>query len=44
LTTATSQYNGEAIAWPLLFDEQYNDKPALRGYADALLGTACTNL
>ena len=39
-----TQFNGEKIAWPLLFDEQYNDKPALRGFADGLLGTACTNL
>jgi endo-1,4-beta-xylanase len=44
LTTATSQYNGQALAWPLLFDNSYNDKPALRGFADGLLGTACTNL
>jgi endo-1,4-beta-xylanase len=43
LTTATSQYGGQAIAWPLLFDNSYNDKPALRGFADGLLGSACTN-
>jgi len=42
LTTATSQYKGQALAWPLLFDNSYNDKPALRGFADGLLGTACT--
>jgi len=29
--------------WPLLFDGQYHDKPALRGVADALTGQACTN-
>lgn len=28
--------------WPLLFDAQYHDKPALRGVADALTGKACT--
>jgi endo-1,4-beta-xylanase len=36
--------NGEAVSWPLLFDGNYGDKPALRGFADALTGTACTNL
>lgn len=44
LTTATSQYNGQALAWPLLFDSNYKDKPALRGFADGLTDTACTNL
>jgi endo-1,4-beta-xylanase len=29
--------------WPLLFDGEYHDKPALRGVADALTGQACTN-
>ncbi|HOY24909.1 MAG TPA: endo-1,4-beta-xylanase, partial [Cellvibrio sp.] len=43
LITATSQYNGQQLAWPLLFDGSYNDKPALRGFADGLLGSACTN-
>lgn len=40
----SSDYQGEKISWPLLFDAQYGDKPALRGFADALEGKACTNL
>ncbi len=44
LTTATAAYNGQAIAWPLLFDNNYNDKPSLRGFADGLQGINCTNL
>lgn len=39
-----TQFSNEKISWPLLFDDQYNDKPALRGFADGLLGSACTNL
>ena len=36
--------DGEVVSWPLLFTPQYGDKPALRGFADALSGNACTNL
>jgi len=39
-----TQFNNQKISWPLLLDANYNDKPALRGFADGLLGTACTNL
>jgi endo-1,4-beta-xylanase len=35
-------FNGKHDDWPLLFDAQYQDKPALRGVADALTGQACT--
>ncbi len=38
-----TQFNNEKISWPLLFDDSYNDKPALRGFADGLQGTTCTN-
>lgn len=36
-------FNNRHDDWPLLFDAQYRDKPALRGVADGLSGTACTN-
>lgn len=39
-----SDYEGEKISWPLLFDSQYGDKPALRGFADALEGKDCNDL
>lgn len=29
--------------WPLLFDANYKEKPALKGVADALSGQACTD-
>jgi endo-1,4-beta-xylanase len=38
-----TQFGNKKISWPLLFDSNYNDKPALRGFADGLLGTACSN-
>jgi endo-1,4-beta-xylanase len=35
-------FNNRHDDWPLLFDGQYKDKPALRGVADGLSGKACT--
>lgn len=35
-------FNNKQADWPLLFDAQYHDKPALRGVADALSGQPCT--
>jgi endo-1,4-beta-xylanase len=35
-------FQGKHQDWPLLFDKDYHDKPALRGVADALQGKACT--
>lgn len=43
LMKGATQYNGEKISWPLLFNDNYQDKPALRGFADALQGNACIN-
>ena len=36
-------FNNAHQDWPLLFDGQLRDKPALRGVADALTGKPCTN-
>ena len=36
-------FNNAHADWPLMFDADYRDKPALRGVADALSGKACTN-
>ena len=38
-----TEFENQKLAWPLLFDGQYKDKPALTGFADALAGKTCTD-
>jgi len=38
-----SEFEGQILACPLLFDAQYKEKPLITGFADALSGRAFTN-